>query len=50
MQSKVGLATILRHYEVTLNKNTISPLKISPKTFITSAEGDVWLDIKKIIK
>lgn len=47
MQSKVGLASILRNHKVSLNKKTRVPLKMSPNSFIPTAEGGVWLNLTK---
>ncbi|CAH0555972.1 unnamed protein product [Brassicogethes aeneus] len=48
MQSKVGLATLLKKYKFTLSKKTQLPLKMDPSQFITTAVGDIWLDYEKI--
>ncbi|XP_076269064.1 cytochrome P450 6k1-like [Rhynchophorus ferrugineus] len=47
MQSKVGLATMIRTFKVTLNKNTYFPLRMKKPSFITTVEGDVWLNVEK---
>ena len=48
MQTKVGLATLLRHYKFTVNEKTLEPLKMKVNTIITSAEGEIWLSAEKI--
>ncbi|CAH0555970.1 unnamed protein product [Brassicogethes aeneus] len=48
MQSKVGLATLLRRYKFTLSDKTQVPLKMHPLQFITTALGDIWLNYEKI--
>nr|AGI03845.1 cytochrome P450 6BQ9 [Tribolium castaneum] len=48
MQSKVGLATILKNYKIKLNNKTEFPIKVDPKNFITTAKGGVWLDVEKL--
>nr|QYA71976.1 cytochrome P450 [Anoplophora glabripennis] len=48
MQTKVGLTSILRNFRVTLNKETQVPIKLSFKSFITTAEGGIWLNIEKV--
>ncbi|XP_030768433.1 cytochrome P450 6k1-like [Sitophilus oryzae] len=48
MQSKMGLATLIRNYRVTLNKKTFFPLKLKRFTFITTLDGDLWLNAEKI--
>ncbi|CAH0555973.1 unnamed protein product [Brassicogethes aeneus] len=48
MQSKVGLATLLKKYKFTLSEKTQMPLKMDPSQFLTTAVGDIWLDYEKI--
>ncbi|KAJ8975579.1 hypothetical protein NQ317_013081 [Molorchus minor] len=48
MQTKVGLTTILKNFNVKLNNKTKLPLKISTKSIITRAEGDIWLNLEKL--
>ncbi|CAG9764664.1 unnamed protein product [Ceutorhynchus assimilis] len=47
MQSKVGLVSLLKNYKFILNEKTHLPLKMA-RTFITSVDGDVWVNIEKI--
>ncbi|KAJ3659267.1 hypothetical protein Zmor_010964 [Zophobas morio] len=48
LQSKVGLAALLKNYKITLSPKTKIPMKLDPTSFITSAEGGVWLDVQKL--
>lgn len=48
MQSKVGLAVLLKNFEFSVNAKTRNPLKLNPKSFITHAEGEIWLNARKI--
>jgi cytochrome P450 family 6 len=48
MQSKMGLSSLLKNYKFTVNKKTIEPLKMKVKSFIPTAEGEIWLDAEKI--
>ncbi|RZC40140.1 p450 domain containing protein [Asbolus verrucosus] len=48
MQSKVGLTALLRKYRFTVNNKTKEPLKMNVKSFILTAEGDIWLDAHEI--
>lgn len=48
MQSKVGLASLVRNYNFTLHEKTTFPLKIQRDAFITAVDGDVWLNVKKV--
>ncbi|XP_060524722.1 cytochrome P450 6a2-like isoform X2 [Cylas formicarius] len=47
LQSKIGLASILRNFKVTLNAQTATPLAIKP-VFLTTARDDIYLDFEKI--
>ncbi|XP_063915602.1 probable cytochrome P450 6a23 [Zophobas morio] len=49
LQSKVGLATLLKNYKISLSSQTRLPLKLEAKAFITSAEGGIWLDVEKLM-
>lgn len=48
MQSKVGLAVLLKDYEFTLNPKTRTPLKMNARSMVLTADGGVWLDVKKL--
>jgi cytochrome P450 family 6 len=48
MQSKVGLASLLRNHNFTVNKKTMEPLKMKPNSFIFAVEGEIWLNAQKI--
>lgn len=48
LQTKLALITILRHYNVTLNEKTETPIQLDKKTFILSVEGGVWLNLSKL--
>ncbi|XP_044255035.1 probable cytochrome P450 6a23 [Tribolium madens] len=48
LQTKVGLTTILKNYKIKLNSKTKVPLIMDKKSFISSAEGGVWLDVDKL--
>nr|CAI5826710.1 unnamed protein product [Callosobruchus analis] len=48
MQTKVGLASILKNYRVSLNEKTKTPLKISIRSFIPTTDGGMWLTMEKI--
>ncbi|XP_060518301.1 probable cytochrome P450 6a20 [Cylas formicarius] len=48
LQSKVGIAAIIKNFKVTLNKKTIHPLEIVADSFIPSAKGGVWLNFERI--
>ncbi|KAF2886191.1 hypothetical protein ILUMI_19982 [Ignelater luminosus] len=48
MQTKVGLAVLLRNYKFSLNHKTKTPLKMDPFSFILSVEGGIWLNAEKL--
>ncbi|XP_074025834.1 cytochrome P450 6-like isoform X1 [Leptinotarsa decemlineata] len=48
LQVKVGLTAIIRNFKVTLNEKTKTPIKYATNVFITSVDGDVWLNVEKI--
>ncbi|KAJ8940730.1 hypothetical protein NQ318_005481 [Aromia moschata] len=48
MQSKIGLASILRKFRVTLNERTKLPLTFCKTSVFINAEGGVWLNLEKI--
>ncbi|KAF2894456.1 hypothetical protein ILUMI_11718 [Ignelater luminosus] len=48
MQTKVGLAVLLRNYKFSLNNKTKTPLKLDPFSFFMSIEGDIWLNAEQV--
>ncbi|KAG7212150.1 hypothetical protein KM043_012492 [Ampulex compressa] len=48
IQVKLGLVNILRQYEVTPNLRTLIPMKIDPKSILTTAHGGLYLNMRKI--
>jgi cytochrome P450 family 6 len=48
MQSKVGLTSLLRKYNFTLNPKTKQPLTFQSNSFVLAADGEVWLDAEKL--
>ncbi|KAI7815421.1 cytochrome p450 [Rhyzopertha dominica] len=48
MQTKVGLATLLKDYKFLLNSKTISPLVMDRHGLVLSAKGGIWLNAAKI--
>lgn len=47
-QSKACVATIVKNFEMTVNKKTITPLQLDPKEFLGISLGGLWLNFKKI--
>jgi len=50
LQSKVGLVSLIRNFNFTLNKKTPLPIEMSSSSLIISVKGEVWLDATKIGK
>ncbi|XP_060530423.1 uncharacterized protein LOC132704440 [Cylas formicarius] len=48
LQSRVGIATLLRRYSFSLNEKTRAPIGIQRGAFITAIDGGLWLNIAKI--
>ncbi|XP_060525154.1 probable cytochrome P450 6a13 [Cylas formicarius] len=48
LQSKVGLATIIRRFKIALNDKTITPIQMDPSVFFLSAKGKLWFDVKSV--
>ncbi|CAG9766994.1 unnamed protein product [Ceutorhynchus assimilis] len=47
-QTKIGLAAIIKNYNVTLSKKMKLPFTLEPSGLVLRAKGDVWLDFEKI--
>lgn len=48
MQTRICLSTLLDSFEFSVCEQTTVPLKFSPKGFILTAEGGVYLKLKKL--
>ncbi|KAG5882355.1 hypothetical protein JTB14_009881 [Gonioctena quinquepunctata] len=48
IQTKLGLASILKNFRVKLSSKTKVPLKMSPRTLFPNTEGGMWLCLEKI--
>lgn len=48
MQTKVGLASILRNHKVVLNERTKVPLKMATNSLIPTTEGGMWLNLQRL--
>jgi hypothetical protein len=46
MQSKVGIASLLKQYKFTVSKKTMEPLKFKPRSLTPAAEGET--DVKQL--
>jgi cytochrome P450 family 6 len=50
MQTKVGLVSLLSKYQFSVSKKTPIPLVFDARTFIITALGGMWLQIRKRVK
>ncbi|GJQ82005.1 Cyp6a9 [Trypoxylus dichotomus] len=48
MQTKVGLALLIKNFNFKLNSRTKQPIKLDPKHVFRSALGGLWLDVEEI--
>ncbi|CAL7936765.1 unnamed protein product [Xylocopa violacea] len=48
LQMKACLATMMLNYKIELSPRTQLPLKISPSSFLSVAEGGIWVYISKL--
>ncbi|XP_060523673.1 cytochrome P450 6a2-like isoform X2 [Cylas formicarius] len=48
LQSKVGIATVIKNFKLSVNEKTVTPLVMDPDSFISSAKGSVWLNMTKV--
>jgi cytochrome P450 family 6 len=46
MQTKVGLASLLSKYEISVSEKTPIPLVMKAKSFLPTPEGGMWLKLK----
>lgn len=48
MQTKVGLATLLKNYRFSVSSRTKVPLEIDPTNFVLSAKDGIWLELERL--
>lgn len=48
MQTKVGLAQMVKNFEFSINRKTAIPIQFDPLEFILTAKGGIWLDVRKV--
>lgn len=48
LQTKIGLITLLKDYQVSINRKTTVPIKFDTTSIILTAEGRIWLDVTKV--
>lgn len=48
MQTKVGLATVLKNFKLTLGSKSVNPLVLNPKSLPLAPKGGVWLSVERI--
>ncbi|KAJ3619260.1 hypothetical protein MTP99_004957 [Tenebrio molitor] len=49
LQVKIGVAYIVRHYELSVNEKTKLPIQFDKTNIMTSPVGGLWLDFKKVM-
>lgn len=50
MQTKVGLASILRNFKFTVSPKTEEPLQMKANSIVLAAVGEIWLEAEKLKK
>jgi cytochrome P450 family 6 len=48
LQSKVGLATILKNYKIKLSQKTKLPLTMDKQALVTTTDGGICIEAEKI--
>ncbi|GJQ82000.1 Cyp6a9 [Trypoxylus dichotomus] len=48
MQSKVGLAFLVKNYRIKINPKTELPVRMDPVKFFTATVGGLWIDMERI--
>ncbi|KAH1028059.1 hypothetical protein HUJ05_001463 [Dendroctonus ponderosae] len=48
LETKVGLITLLRKFKFTINKKTPFPIQMEKRGFISTIQGDLWVDAVRI--
>ncbi|XP_076618278.1 cytochrome P450 6k1-like [Colletes latitarsis] len=48
MQSKLGIVQVIKDYEVSPTEKTVIPIVLDPKGLTTTAQGGIYLNIRKI--
>lgn len=50
IQTKLGLAVLLRNFEFSSCSKTVIPIKIQTKSIVLTTKGGLWLNVKKLKK
>lgn len=48
MQTKVGIAKLIRNFEFTINRKTVVPVEFNKTEFLLVADGGIWLEAKQL--
>nr|AGF69213.1 cytochrome P450 CYP6BW5v3 [Dendroctonus valens] len=48
LETKVGLITLLRKFKFTVNKKTPFPIEMDKRGFISTIQGDLWVDAVRV--
>ncbi|XP_044262902.1 probable cytochrome P450 28a5 isoform X2 [Tribolium madens] len=49
LQVKVGVAYVIKNFEISVNERTKLPLEFEPTYFLVLPKDPIWLDFKKIV-
>lgn len=49
MEAKIGVASILNNFEISINEKTKQPITYSTDSLLLSVEGGVWLNLKRLV-
>lgn len=48
LQTRLGLATLLKNFKFTLNDKTIHPIRFDPKNMTMTPLGGIWLNTERV--
>lgn len=48
MQSKFGLAAVLKNFRVSLNSKTKLPIEMDPNVIMPAVKGGLWMNLEKL--
>lgn len=48
LQSKLGLATLIRNFKFTLSEKMSMPVRMQIGNDVTAVEGPVWLNVSRV--
>lgn len=48
MQARIGLVTLLNHFDISVVKNTKIPFRFNARSFVTTPDGGMHLKLKRV--